>query len=291
MPPPSATAGSGARTTSASWAAAPAYERSPDGEVAETGPSTSFPPGIARAKPALEAADRPLVADLSRRPAVASSLSAARLQRPANRLARNRELGEAVIRGRSDGVGDGGAGGDDGGLADALGAEGTGLGRQLEDDGLDHRDRKGMREGVVHQGAGAELAVLVVVHPLEQRPADALRDAALHLALDGGGVERAAHVLDHDVMDDPDGPGVGLDLDLAEVAGEGGRPLGRGAGAAAEDRLVLAAELHRGLGELGDRDGAIGHAAHAHVTVDELEVLGGGLELVGGAGQELTPGL
>ena len=60
----------------------------------------------------------------------------------------------------------------------------------------------GARHAVVHQRAGDELAVLVVDRALEQRLADALRDAAVHLALDDHRVDHGAEVVDRGPGDD-----------------------------------------------------------------------------------------
>jgi len=56
-----------------------------------------------------------------------------------------------------------------------------------------------------------------------QRPADALDDAALDLPLDIGGVDRGADILRGDKAQDRHLAGLGIDLDIAELAGEAGR--------------------------------------------------------------------
>ena len=53
---------------------------------------------------------------------------------------------------------------------------------------------------------------------LEQRLADALHDAAVHLALQHHRIDDAAEVVDHGVALDRDGAGIGIDLDLDDVA-------------------------------------------------------------------------
>ena len=63
--------------------------------------------------------------------------------------------------------------------------------------------------------AGQQLAVLVVDRVLQQRLADALGDAALHLALDDHRVDDAADVVDRDEVHHLDDAGVRVDLDLA----------------------------------------------------------------------------
>ena len=61
---------------------------------------------------------------------------------------------------------------------------------------LEGRQVVGPRHAVVHVGAGQELAVLVVDAAFEQRLADALGDAAMHLALDDHRVDDVAEVVD-----------------------------------------------------------------------------------------------
>ena len=62
-----------------------------------------------------------------------------------------------------------------------------------------------------------ELAVLVVGELLEQRPADALGGAAVHLALDQRRVERLADVLRDHVGEHGHGAGLAVDADVREV--------------------------------------------------------------------------
>ena len=52
----------------------------------------------------------------------------------------------------------------------------------------------------------------------EQRLADALRDAAMDLAVDDQRIHRAADVVDRDIIDHAHHAGVGIDLDLADMA-------------------------------------------------------------------------
>ena len=70
----------------------------------------------------------------------------------------------------------------------------------------------------------SELAVLAVDDALEQRLADALHDAAMALALDQQRIDDRAEVVDHRVLHDLDDAGVGIDLDLGDVAAVGDRP-------------------------------------------------------------------
>jgi len=70
-----------------------------------------------------------------------------------------------------------------------------------------------LRHPVVPERAGQHLAV-DEHHLLVQRAADALRDAALDLALDQRRVDRAPDVVGGDVVDHPDLAGAPVDLDL-----------------------------------------------------------------------------
>ena len=60
--------------------------------------------------------------------------------------------------------------------------------------------------------------VAVVDDMLPQRLADALRDAAVDLAVHDQRVDRAAEIVDRAVAHDLDYAGLGIDLDLADVA-------------------------------------------------------------------------
>src|SRR5204862_471404 len=60
---------------------------------------------------------------------------------------------------------------------------------------------------------------------------------------------------------------------------------------AAEDGLVLRAELHGGPGQLGEGDDPGGHALHPDRAVDDLHAVDRGLEPGGGDGEDLAPGI
>ena len=79
----------------------------------------------------------------------------------------------------------------------------------------------------------------VVVAGLEQRLADALRDAAMHLALDDHRVDEVAEIVGGDELHDLGVAGLRVDLDLADVAagreGEVGRVV---------ERALLQPRLH-----------------------------------------------
>ena len=133
---------------------------------------------------------------------------------------------------------------------------------------------------VLDERAGAQLAVLVVGELLEQRPADALRGAAVHLALDERGVQRAADVLGDDVAQQRHGAGLAVHADVARDArrrrargwSARRRRSPRSARTGCRSVRTLAARSAIAIPRLGRADGA-------HLAVDDLEVLGGDLEL------------
>src|SRR5216683_880611 len=87
------------------------------------------------------------------------------------------QVSEAHACGVVDGVGDGCADGHDGRLSDAFGSKGTKIGGDLKQDGLDVRYIIAMRQGVIHEVGGQQLAISVVDDILKECPAEALRDA------------------------------------------------------------------------------------------------------------------
>ena len=71
--------------------------------------------------------------------------------------------------------------------------------RHLDQDRVDHRQVGANRYAVVEEAWVLQAAVLVVDVFLIERPADALRHTALHLALNIRGMYRPAHILDRRV--------------------------------------------------------------------------------------------
>src|SRR5258705_1494902 len=85
---------------------------------------------------------------------------------------------------------------------------------------VEHRQGRTNRHAIVEEAGVIDLAVLVVDVFLVQRPADPLRNAALHLALDIARMDGAADVLHRGVADDAHDPEFGIDLDVADVGTE-----------------------------------------------------------------------
>ncbi len=124
---------------------------------------------------------------------------------------------------------------------------------------------------------------------LHQRLAQPLRDAAMDLALQAERVDHRADIVDHDVARDVERTGIGVDLDLANMAAIGiGVVVGReGAGLVQPgfEARRQAAGLERRLGDLGDADAPVGagdREVAAIVADRELDVDIGRFEQMGG---------
>ncbi len=121
------------------------------------------------------------------------------------------------------------------------------------------------------------------MHMLAQRLADALRDAAVDLAVDDERIDRAADVVDRRVFDDLDHAGVGIDLHLADMRavgkarGRDGLVALRGERAAQILRQIGA--LHRGARDLENADRVVG-ALHGKAAILEFDVGGRSLQQV-----------
>ena len=185
-----------------------------------------------------------------------------------------------------DGVDDGGGRSDRAGFAAALDAERVRrAGRHRRAD-VEGRQVVGARHAVVHVARRDELPVLVVDGAFEQRLADTLRDAAMHLALDDHRVDDDAEIVDRRPAIDLRDAGFRIDLDLADMhAGREGE-IGRIVeGALLQARLeLLAGEFMRDIGLQRDRAeiGRLVGALDGELAVLELDVALGGLEHMAG---------
>src|SRR5258708_11667975 len=105
-------------------------------------------------------------------------------------------------------------------FADALRAKWIDLARRgLVGIRVEARQIVGARQAVVPQGAGNKLAGLrIVMRVFEQRLANRLRNAAVHLTGDDQRVDHPAHVVHRGVAHDLRDTGVGIDLDFADMA-------------------------------------------------------------------------
>src|SRR6266487_3575663 len=70
----------------------------------------------------------------------------------------------------------------------------------FDEDRRDMRHAHTVRQRVIHQRSCEQLAVFVVDKALEERPAKALRDAALNLSLDLRWIDSKTHVLYSNVI-------------------------------------------------------------------------------------------
>src|SRR6185437_16640233 len=84
-----------------------------------------------------------------------------------------------------------------------------------------------VRHRVIHERTCDQLAVLVVNDAFEQRLADALRDAAMHLAFDDHRIDHGAEVVDSGPVHDLRLAGVAVDFHLTDVAAGGEGEIGR----------------------------------------------------------------
>ena len=75
---------------------------------------------------------------------------------------------------------------------------------------------------VVEKARIIQPTLLVVDVFLVERPADALGHAALNLAFDITRMDRSADILRRGVAQHRDMPGLGIDLDIADMGREGG---------------------------------------------------------------------
>jgi hypothetical protein len=123
----------------------------------------------------------------------------------------------------------------------------------------------GGRQGVVHEGAGEQLALAIVCERLPQGLGDAMRHRAVDLPLHDEWIDHRAAVLDHGVFPYRHPPGARVHLNRGHVhRAREGRPRG------VEDFLLRQALA--GGHEIADAEAASGHAAHADLAAHELEV-------------------
>ena len=86
---------------------------------------------------------------------------------------------------------------------------------------LDVGDLVDRGQQVIHEGAGQQLAVVVVGENLIERGADAVRDAAIDHAVDDVGIDHRAAVMADEIFQYLDLTGLPVDLDQRDVGLEG----------------------------------------------------------------------
>src|SRR5581483_3417689 len=119
-----------------------------------------------------------------------------------------------------DSVSDSGRRRHDAHLADASNAVGVAGVRHFNDNGVDHRDVQRSWHAVVQEAGVDHVALGVVPVLLVERPADALDQAALHLAGHVVRVDRLACVLDGRGPDNLNLAGLRVDFDVDDVSGD-----------------------------------------------------------------------
>ena len=164
------------------------------------------------------------------------------------------------------------------------------------------------RQVVVLEVRVQDAALLVVLVLLHERRAEALHGAADDLAVERPRVDDRAGVVHGGVAQELELPGLGIDLDHGDVPGVADErvedaEVGAIVARQRRQRVVVGrlrgeAALHvgrqvepehvRAERDLGQRELAVGHAAHAHRAVAELEVALGDLELVGDEALDLV---
>ena len=144
----------------------------------------------------------------------------------------------------------------------------------------------GARQAIVHEGAGEQLPRLLVVDAvLVHGLAQPLCHAAVHLPVDQHGIDDAAEVVDGGIVDDVHRPGLGIDLDLADVTAVGeGAVDGFRPAVGVEPRLHALRQIggvSRLRRQFHDVDGAVG-AGDGEVAVGEADVRRRDFEQIGG---------
>ena len=76
----------------------------------------------------------------------------------------------------------------------------------------------GARNGIIEQRTGQQLPIVrIVADLLIERLCDALHDAAMDLAGRETGIDQRADVVNRDIVEDVDDPGLRIDFDISEV--------------------------------------------------------------------------
>ena len=167
-----------------------------------------------------------------------------------------------------------------------------GDGEVLGGDEPARRHVHGRGHQVVHEARGLGLSVLVVDELLQQRAADALGQTARHLALDDHGVDLAADVFHHEVVEDFDHAGFPVHLHRHHVDAVGKRPLVGGEEVlfrdARSETLGQRRPGQRQTGQGGEVQAPLRRSPDADAAVRQLQVAGVDLQLRSRQPQELV---
>src|SRR4029077_6777605 len=167
------------------------------------------------------------------------------------------------------------------GFAASLGADRIGLRRNRVVQNLECRSVGGARHGVIHERAGAQLALGVVKRVFHQRLAETLHRTTMDLALDEHRVHHRAEIIAADVAIHMGLARLRIDLDLGDVtavgedAGDGGAHFRVVEGARHAGREVC--RLAQSRREIDDADRAVG-AGNGEAPFREFDVLDARLE-------------
>ena len=108
------------------------------------------------------------------------------------------------------------------GLPGALDTQRVGLGRHRVLLHLERANLVGARQAIIYERAGEELARSLVIDELfGEGLADALRNPAMDLACKRERVDDRTDIVDDDIAQYPGSAGLGIDLDLADMAAVG----------------------------------------------------------------------
>src|SRR5882672_2090980 len=198
---------------------------------------------------------------------------------------------EPPVEGVRNGVGDRRRRRAGGALTDAADAERVVVGREVKMLHHERRHVRGPRQGIVHQRARQELAVVAVHDVLAQDHPEPLGEAAHDLPVDDHGMKLTAAVVHDDVADDRHPPGLHVDLDDGRVhparPGDRRRRVelrGPEPGAALFHQAPLAERHAR---QLAERDRARGGAHQERARVLDPHVVGRALQEPRGHGNRL----
>src|SRR5262245_14199524 len=191
-------------------------------------------------------------------------------------------VGERVF----DGVGNDGGRRNDAALPHALDAELVHDGGVIEGHHVECRNLVGSRHAVVHEAPGEELTLGIEDEGFTQRCPDALNDAAVELALDDHGIDRAPAIVDGGVPQQ--GRHAGLDIHLQHASVGAERPRHRAGveeGAGVETGASRGGEGRTPHGcacQLTERHAAFGKPGDVCASVHEHHVVGRAFERLGG---------
>src|SRR5215467_2054680 len=106
-------------------------------------------------------------------------------------------------------------------LADSTHTIGVARIRHFHQDGVDHRQVERCRHAIIEEARIDHVAVVVVDKLFVQGPTDTLHNPTLDLAFDIARVDGPPHILHCSVAQNGDLTGIGINLDIHDMRGEG----------------------------------------------------------------------